>query len=194
MILVHLVNQYESYATTTEAFQRRQKDIDRFRPLFDYLGQNCGNPPYVREAARVCGMSQIKNMRIFKRVTGQSFTRYMNKFRMERAQSLLASTASMACISQQLGFSDQSHFGMVFRKVSGMTPASYRRYFQKASSSDSARELATLALGASQSARARVATGLVMPTGDRWNDRHRGVFGQRWFSPMSCGGFLVRVR
>ena len=152
MILVHLVNQYESYAATTEAFQRRQKDIDRFRPLFDYLGQNCGNPPYVREAARVCGMSQTNFMRIFKQVTGQSFTRYLNQFRIERAQSLLAGTdESMASISQQLGFSDQSHFGMVFRKVSGMTPASYRRYFQKASSSDSARELATLALGASRS-------------------------------------------
>jgi AraC-like DNA-binding protein len=132
MILVHLVDQYESYAATLDAFQRHQRDIDRLRPLFDYLGQNYGNPPYVREAARVCGMSQTYFMSFFKQVTGQSFTRYLNQFRIERAQSLLAGTdESMAGISQQVGFSDQSHFGMVFRKVTGMTPASYRRRFQK---------------------------------------------------------------
>jgi Bacterial regulatory helix-turn-helix proteins, AraC family len=33
----------------------------------------------------------------------------------------------MASISQQIGFCDQSYFGMVFRRTVGMTPAAYRR-------------------------------------------------------------------
>jgi AraC-like DNA-binding protein len=32
----------------------------------------------------------------------------------------------MAAISQQVGFCDQSYFGTVFRRIVGMTPATYR--------------------------------------------------------------------
>ena len=82
----------------------------------------------MREAARICGMSESHFMSLFKRVTGLSFVTYFNHFRIERAQALLARTdESMASISQQVGFCDQSYFGTVFRRIVGMTPATYRR-------------------------------------------------------------------
>jgi AraC-like DNA-binding protein len=128
MLLILLVNQYAPYAGTVETFQRQQHDLERLRPLFRYLGENCGNSIQVREAARVCGMSESHFMSFFKRVTGLSFVTYCNHFRIERAQALLARTdESMASISQQVGFCDQSYFGTVFRRIVGMTPATYRR-------------------------------------------------------------------
>jgi AraC-like DNA-binding protein len=128
MLLILLVNQYAPYAGTVETFQRQQRDLDRLRPLFHYLGENCGNSIQVREAARVCGMSESHFMSFFKRVTGMSFAKYFNHYRIERAQALLANTdESMAGISQQVGFCDQSYFGTVFRRVVGMTPAVYRQ-------------------------------------------------------------------
>jgi len=82
----------------------------------------------VREAARICGMSDSHFMSFFKKVTGMSFMNYFTHYRVERAQTLLTSTDdSLASISQELGFCDQSYFGTVFRKVVGMTPATYRR-------------------------------------------------------------------
>jgi AraC-like DNA-binding protein len=73
-------------------------------------------------------MSESHFMSLFKRVTGLSFVTYYNHFRIERAQALLAKTdESMASISQQVGFCDQSYFGTVFRRIVGMTPATYRR-------------------------------------------------------------------
>jgi hypothetical protein len=73
-------------------------------------------------------MSESHFMSLFKRVTGLSFVTYFNHFRIERAQALLAKTEeSMASISQQVGFCDQSYFGTVFRRIVGMTPATYRR-------------------------------------------------------------------
>jgi AraC-like DNA-binding protein len=102
--------------------------LERLRPLFRYLGENCGDTIQVREAARICGMSESHFMSLFKRVTGLSFVTYFNHFRIERAQALLAKTdESMASISQQVGFCDQSYFGTVFRRIVGMTPATYRR-------------------------------------------------------------------
>lgn len=128
MLLLHLVNQYAEYAGTVETFQRQQQALDRLRPLFHHLGNRVEDPIQVGYAARICGMSESHFMNVFKRVTGLSFVTYINHYRVERAQVLLAKTdESMANISQQVGFCDQSYFGMIFRRVVGMTPATYRR-------------------------------------------------------------------
>jgi len=73
-------------------------------------------------------MSESHFMSFFKQVTGLSFMKYLNHYRVERAQTLLKNTdESMATISQEVGFCDQSYFGTVFRKILGTTPAAYRR-------------------------------------------------------------------
>lgn len=128
MLLILLVNHYAPYAGTVETYIRQQQNIERLRPLFRYLGENCDSSIQVREAARICGMSESHFMSLFKRVTGLSFVTYFNHFRIERAQALLATTdESMVSIGQQVGFCDQSYFGTVFRRIVGMTPATYRR-------------------------------------------------------------------
>jgi AraC-like DNA-binding protein/mannose-6-phosphate isomerase-like protein (cupin superfamily) len=128
MILMLLVNQYAALAGTIETFRRQERALNRLQPLFRYIGENCGNTVQVRQAARLCGMSESHFMSFFKQVTGLSFVAYFNHFRIERAQVLLAnSDESMVSISQQVGFCDQSYFGTVFRKIVGMPPAAYRR-------------------------------------------------------------------
>lgn len=128
MVLMLLVNQYAAYAGTVETYQRQERAIDRLRPLFKHIGDNLGSSVQVRQAARMCGMSESYFMNFFKQVTGLSFVAYLNHFRVEQAQLLLAQTEeSMVSISQQVGFCDQSYFGTVFRKIAGMTPAAYRR-------------------------------------------------------------------
>jgi AraC-like DNA-binding protein/mannose-6-phosphate isomerase-like protein (cupin superfamily) len=136
MILMLLVNRYASYAGTVETFQRQQRDLDRLLPLFRFLGENCGCAIQVKEASRICGMSESHFMSFFKRVTGLSFMKYLNHYRVERSQVLLVNTdESMASISQEMGFCDQSYFGTVFRRLVGMTPAAYRRRFRTRNSS-----------------------------------------------------------
>jgi AraC-like DNA-binding protein/mannose-6-phosphate isomerase-like protein (cupin superfamily) len=136
MILMLLVNRYASYAGTVETFQRQQRDLDRLLPLFRFLGENCGCAIQVKEASRICGMSDSHFMSFFKRVTGLSFMKYLNHYRVERSQVLLVNTdESMASISQEMGFCDQSYFGTVFRRLVGMTPAAYRRRFRTRNSS-----------------------------------------------------------
>ena len=137
MLLMLLVNHYASHASTTDLFQRQERAINRLFPLFRYICGNRRNMIHVEEAARVCGMSESYFMSFFKRVTGLSFVEYFKHYRICRAQALLANTDdSMAAISEETGFCDQSHFGAVFRKVVGMTPASYRRKFQKMNFTD----------------------------------------------------------
>ena len=76
-------------------------------------------------------MSESHFMSFFKRVTGLSFMKYLNHYRVERSQLMLVNTDEpMATISQEMGFCDQSYFGTVFRRLVGMTPAAYRRRFR----------------------------------------------------------------
>jgi AraC-like DNA-binding protein/mannose-6-phosphate isomerase-like protein (cupin superfamily) len=137
MILILLVNRYASYAGTVETFQRQQRALDTLLPLFRYLSEQRGSVIQVREAARICGMSESHFMSFFKRVTGLSFIKYLNHYRIECSQALLANTdESMASISQEMGFCDQSYFGAVFHRLVGMTPAAYRRRFRNKEATD----------------------------------------------------------
>ena len=128
MLLILLVNQYASYAGTVETFQRQQQALNRLQPIFSYIRENCGDAIHVQKAARLCRMSESYFMSFFKRATGLSFMQYLNRYRIEHSQVLLANTDdSMATISQKVGFCDQSYFGAVFHKLVGLTPAAFRR-------------------------------------------------------------------
>jgi AraC-like DNA-binding protein len=151
MILVWLVKQYASYTGSVETFQRQQSALERLLPLFRYLGENYGDAIQIHEAARLCGMSESHFMSFFKRVTGRSFMKYLNQYRVERAQLLLATTDEpMTSISQETGFCDQSYFGMMFRKLVGMTPAAYRRRFRTGNTADCGQMLHTPSIASSR--------------------------------------------
>ena len=72
-------------------------------------------------------MSKSHFIHFMKQVTGMSFVAYLNQFRISKAQVLMASTTkSLAEISHEVGFCDQSYFGHVFRKLLRTTPRDYR--------------------------------------------------------------------
>ncbi len=58
----------------------------------------------------------------FKKATGQSYSSYLNKIRIEESKKLLLAGNSLAQIAQQVGFSDQSYFTNVFKKIEGVSP------------------------------------------------------------------------
>jgi AraC-like DNA-binding protein len=133
MILMLLVKHYSVHHGTQEDIHRKRADIERLQALFSYLETNFYSPILVGQAARLSAMSKSHFMYFFKRATGQSFRSYLTRFRIAKAQNLLASTYEpISLISQAAGFCDQSHFGMVFRKLVGATPLAYRRQSAKA--------------------------------------------------------------
>jgi YesN/AraC family two-component response regulator len=57
-----------------------------------------------------------------------SFGDYIRKLRIEKALQLLNDPGhSLAEISYLTGFSDQSHFTRIFKKVTGKSPSEYRK-------------------------------------------------------------------
>lgn len=66
--------------------------------------------------------------RLFKRETGEKFTRYVTLKRIDAAKKLIAKGKhSIAEIAEMVGFGDGAqYFSQVFRKLTGHTPSEYR--------------------------------------------------------------------
>jgi len=132
MILVLLINHYKGQFATAGAFERRQRTLERLHPLFDYIDVHYPEPIALSCATDIVGMSKPHFMRCFKKATGQSFDTYLNRFRITKAQALLASTdLPITRVGQDVGFADQSYFGLVFRRLLQITPRDYRKQIQK---------------------------------------------------------------
>lgn len=132
MILLLLAQRHSSYPGTVRIFERQQRALAHLQPLFSYVESHYVEQIRLGRAARICGMSKSHFIEFFKRSTGQSFVSYLNSYRIERAQQLLAGTElSVTEIGHVVGFCDQSYFGMVFRRLIGMTPSGYRRQYCK---------------------------------------------------------------
>lgn len=132
MMLVLLLNYYEPYLATARTFDSRRKALDRLKPLFELLEHKYGKSISLPDAASAVGMSNSHFRRSFKAVTGQSFVTYLNHYRIAKAQELVSSTEkSIAEISLEVGFCDQSYLGLMFRRLTGMSPAQYRRHVKQ---------------------------------------------------------------
>lgn len=127
MILLGLVNYYSGMGVGREAFDRQREAVERLTPIFEHLQRHYDEPIRVDDAARLCAASSCCFMNLFKEVTGQSFVAYLNRFRVAMAQNLLTTTnKAISDISLETGFCNQSYFGVVFRRISGLTPLAYR--------------------------------------------------------------------
>jgi two-component system response regulator YesN len=83
-------------------------------------------------AAREAGMSSAHFSRMFKKVMGLSYQDYLNSRRITKAKNLLRTSAqSVTEIAASLGFSDQTGFGRIFKKLTGHTPSAFRSLPQK---------------------------------------------------------------
>lgn len=128
MILVLLMDHVVVPGSRHSSATRRQTSLDRLRPLFDMMERNYAGRISTEDAAAIVNMSLSTFRRMFIQLTGESFVQYLNTFRIAKAQKLLASTdmpISEVCL--EVGFCDQSYFGMIFRRLTQMTPRHYRQ-------------------------------------------------------------------
>lgn len=83
---------------------------------------------------RVVGLAPIPERtlkRRFKAATGTTFIEYVQNLRIEEAKRLLESNgAGSDDIGPAVGYEDPSFFRRLFRRLTGLTPAEYRRLFR----------------------------------------------------------------
>lgn len=101
-------------------------------PVVTYIERNYAAAVSMSEMAAKVGLSSTHFNRRFKQLLRMTPSQYLRTARIQAARQLLTATSkSLAQISVEVGFTDQSHFTKRFRQVTGMTPADYRRRFVK---------------------------------------------------------------
>jgi AraC-like DNA-binding protein len=89
-------------------------------------------PVRLREAAAIAGLHETHFSRAFRRHVGMTANAYRARARIRLASKmLLTTTAPIARIALNAGFSDQSHLTRAFSRSLGLSPAGYRRTFSR---------------------------------------------------------------
>jgi AraC-like DNA-binding protein len=97
------------------------------RKIVEFIHAHIDQPISLRQLASLASLSDSHFHREFKRSTGLTPGKYISEVRIKRAETLLSETdLPLVQIALQVGFHDQSHFTVAFRRATSMTPRIYR--------------------------------------------------------------------
>jgi AraC-like DNA-binding protein len=86
------------------------------------------HPLSAADLARELGMSESRFSRFFRRATGNTFTDFVNRVRVNRAcQLLMESDRYITDICYEVGFGNVANFNRRFLDIKGVTPSEFRR-------------------------------------------------------------------
>lgn len=108
--------------------------FSRLQTAFGYIREHLADDLSAEVLADCAQVSRSHFCRLFQEVTGGPPHRYVLAARLEQARTMLAtSNQSIARISQDCGFSSQSHLTSSFRKLHAITPAQFRVHLKSKS-------------------------------------------------------------
>ena len=91
-----------------------------------YVHHNYFRKLTLKEMANIMGLSEDYIGKVFKKETGEKFTYFVNKVRLERAKELLLhSDLSITNIAEIVGFSDVYYFSKVMKQYEGVSPSQW---------------------------------------------------------------------
>ena len=88
---------------------------------------DCSLPYSQANLSRSLGLTPAYFCRLFREKTGQHFSSFLTRTRMEKAQELLATPGPsiLSSVAAACGYPNKSYFCQVFKKYTGMTPGEY---------------------------------------------------------------------
>jgi AraC family transcriptional regulator len=126
ILTIHLLRHYTMVRPNVLRFSGGLSGA-RLRRVIAYMSDNYESDLSLTALAGEAGISPYHFAREFKKSTGQAPHQYLIKLRVERARALLAeSELPIVEVGLRSGFSSQSHFTRLFRRLTGLTPKAYR--------------------------------------------------------------------
>ncbi len=102
------------------------------RKALIFIQSNFTRDLSLEEVANYAGVSKSYLSRVFPEYTGEHFSDYLQRLRIERAKELLRFTNDYIYeIAPKVGFWNSRYFSRVFHENTGLTPADYRRIPQQ---------------------------------------------------------------
>ncbi|UII22567.1 AraC family transcriptional regulator [Fulvivirga ligni] len=114
------------------ALEIEPQDNDRINSVYQYVRKNFQRPISLEEISDMVSMTVPAFCRYFKKISGKTFTQFVNEYRLVHASKLLSeSHTSITEISFECGFNNFSHFNKQFKAFTGKSPSKYRSELKK---------------------------------------------------------------
>ncbi|MFD2822426.1 AraC family transcriptional regulator [Lacinutrix iliipiscaria] len=125
--LLALTKDYVLLNENGYVFETQPQDSNKIDKIFKYVNSNYQDHITLDQIADHVSLTVPAFCRYFKKVTGKTFTRFVNEYRIFYATKLLTeSQSSITDICFECGFNNFSHFNKVFNDVTGKTASKYR--------------------------------------------------------------------
>lgn len=105
--------------------------LERISSAISFIVQNYNSQFSMAELSQELGMSESKFSRFFRSATGNGFTEFVNRLRINKACQLLVETDRyITSVCHDVGFNNVANFNRRFLELKGMTPKEYRHHAQ----------------------------------------------------------------
>lgn len=127
IIGLHVLRTYSSLSKRYEHAGTSKLSARQIQAVIEFIQSNIESPLRLHDIAGSINMPQYTFARAFRNTMGTTPHQFLTALRIERAQKLLESgSLPLSLVANAVGFFDQSHFTVQFRRAVGMTPARYR--------------------------------------------------------------------
>jgi AraC-like DNA-binding protein len=94
----------------------------------EYISKNYGSRLTVGDLARFLRLDRSYFSSLFAKITGMPPLQFILRFKMEKAAELLKNSRyTIGDVARSVGYEDPLQFSKTFKKVMGLSPASYRK-------------------------------------------------------------------
>lgn len=125
--LLEAAQQYTVLNAQGFILETELQDNNRINVIFNFVKQEFKRQISLEEIADIVSMTVPAFCRYFKKITGKTFTQFVNEYRLVHAAKLLhEKQISITDVCFESGFNNFSHFNKQFKKFTGKTPSTYR--------------------------------------------------------------------
>jgi len=135
--LIELLRMFNDLAKSTEykllqadgfAVEVDPSEKERIRKVYSYVEKHFQSNIPLQDIAAKINMTIPAFCRYIKKLTGKTFTQFVNEFRIDYASRLLVEESmTIAEVSFESGFNNFSHFNKQFKAITNQSPSAFRK-------------------------------------------------------------------
>ena len=125
-ILAQLFSRFLDKATLKQEIADK-----RIKKTLRYIRENIGKNIHIDDLAGICGLNRDHFTRLFKKEMQCTPMQYIIRKKIEKAQLILVTSDNLVKdIAYTISFEDVTHFYHTFKKVTGMSPSTYKNQYK----------------------------------------------------------------
>ncbi|BBF43658.1 transcriptional regulator, AraC family [Lachnospiraceae bacterium KM106-2] len=127
-LLVLLLRRHVSLILSQSEFEQKSRDLTRFLPIFQMIEEHYKENISLDKMAECLSITKCHFCRLFKQITGQTATEYINSVRLKKAVCQLSqSDHNITEIAIDCGFDNINYFSRLFKKYYRVSPTEFRK-------------------------------------------------------------------